>query len=223
MSRQRTFKRNQVDEALWVTFLEGRQGESGGEKTFRTRIKRLLEIDRASEDVPHVFCAAGDTGRGVEATFEAQHAFFLAVALDLVNLGFKQAEVVFVIQHTHTLLRREFNTAVKVPDLERQLVAAEDYPGHPTYLHEMLEMADFRIYLLIDRIELTELFEASSTSKNEPIFRRPFVCHGVDALRDAFHDRFFHDRKTVVLEIGTLARRVNNALETTQPIRRGRA
>ncbi len=221
MSSRQTYKRNQVDEALWVTFLEGRKGVIGGEKTFRTRIKRLLEIDRAAQTTPPVFCTAGDTGRGVEATFNAHHAFFLAIALDLVNLGFKQAEVVYVVRHTHVLLRGEFDAAISTPDLERHHVAAEDYPDHPRYTHKTIKMADFRIYLLIDRIELTELFENISRSKNEPVFRKPFVCRGVDALRDAFHDRFFHDRKTVVLEIGTLARRVNDALKDTKPLRRG--
>ncbi|MEQ9448006.1 MAG: hypothetical protein RLN70_03755, partial [Rhodospirillaceae bacterium] len=69
---------------------------------FRTRIKRLLEIDRAGtvNETQHAFSADQPTGKGTEAQFTALDVFCLGVALDLQNLGLNQSEAVFVVSNT---------------------------------------------------------------------------------------------------------------------------
>jgi hypothetical protein len=69
---------------------------------FRTRLTRLLEIDRRwgaeNKDrlaqYPMAFHDALPTGTGTDIEYTSSNAFTLAVALELVRFGFKQGEVV---------------------------------------------------------------------------------------------------------------------------------
>ncbi len=108
------YKRNQVDLALWQLFSPvGIHSEL--HPTFKTRIKRLLDLDRQppthggkakTDDLaadwpktPAFSAAQTHWGKGTVATFSLFDAFCLALALDLLDMGFKQSEVVFLIGH----------------------------------------------------------------------------------------------------------------------------
>src|SRR5215212_5405150 len=87
------YKRNQVDEAIAAVLARDQNGAS---THVRTRIKRLLDSDRAlgcdvQSDNParRVFAFYGDEapGRGTEIWFSGYEAFALLVGLRVLNHG----------------------------------------------------------------------------------------------------------------------------------------
>ena len=97
-----TFKRGQVEWALWRAFTQYRSQGDVPPQIFRTRIKRLLDLDRdpgadatkAASIAPFAFVAPVD-GSGVEAAYAPFDVFCLGLALDLLDVGFKQSEIVY--------------------------------------------------------------------------------------------------------------------------------
>ena len=73
MSNADSYRRGQVEWALWRFFLQGRQAGSESKKVFLTRIKRLLELDRGEDlgettEIPHArfaFADAAPEGKGI--------------------------------------------------------------------------------------------------------------------------------------------------------------
>ena len=86
-----TYKRGQVEWALWRAFTLARSPGDGPPPIFKTRIKRLLDLDRdldaaafgASPPCDFAFVAPAEGGSGVEAQYTAFDVFCLALALDL--------------------------------------------------------------------------------------------------------------------------------------------
>ena len=93
-------------------------------RVFRTRIKRLLDIDRdldlTGAEVPpetdYAF-AAPPSVEGAEAGYRAVDAFCLAIALDLLDSGFKQSEIVFLMRYLRPELERRFPALIGPPSL----------------------------------------------------------------------------------------------------------
>src|SRR5690349_17999088 len=103
-----TFKRGQVEWAIWRFFTLLKSAPDDPPKVFLTRIKRLLETDRhdkvpAGQDYPppaaYAFSSGETEGQGVDAAFTSFDAFCLALALDLVDVGFKPSEIVFLLRY----------------------------------------------------------------------------------------------------------------------------
>ena len=97
-----------------------------------TRIKRLLDSDRdfwAPERprLERVRRSVPGEGRGIEAAFAPFDVFCLAVALDLLDVGFKQGEIVVVMRHLRPRLERWFRTCCGDPGSE----AGETTWPHP--------------------------------------------------------------------------------------------
>src|SRR5438067_10203214 len=119
-----TFKRGQVEWAIWRFFTLLKSAPAGPPKVFLTRIKRLLETDRhdkvptGRDYKPFAACAfssAESEGQGVDAAFTPFDAFCLALALDLVDLGFKPSEIVFLLRHLRPELEGQFDTISQEP------------------------------------------------------------------------------------------------------------
>jgi hypothetical protein len=212
-----TYKRNQVEWALWRTHL--RMGHRGEEPTarFRTRIKRLLEIDRAEpyregQEVPGPAFAFSDErteGRGRDVQFTAFDAFCLTIGLDFLNLGLPQADVVFLIRNIREVLRETFHRDLaKGPRRDaRELLAPEHYPDLATYMLDGIEYADPSVYLMIRRIELVETLPEPSIESlsGMPVFLKPAICHGAEALAKELRDLRFKGHSCLVVEIGSSA------------------
>src|SRR5258708_1814137 len=89
-----TFRRGQVEWAIWRFFTFMKSAPPDPPKVFLTRIKRLLETDRHDKvptgqdydpPVAFAFSSAESKGKGVDAVFTSFDAFCLALALDLVD------------------------------------------------------------------------------------------------------------------------------------------
>ena len=148
-----TYGRGQVEWALWRSFTIG-CSSTGNEvpRIFRTRIKRLLEIDRdldlSGAEVPpeasYAFAPPPSDQSG-DTAYRSVDAFCLAIALDLLDAGFKQAEVVFLMRYLRPELESRFVGLLMPPSLiSRQPTRAKNYPHLPTFEEEGRLYADKR-------------------------------------------------------------------------------
>jgi hypothetical protein len=104
------YKRNQLEEAF-SGLLEPKARRPSSE--LRTRLKRLLEIDRALGRSPrssdpgrsqYAFFSADPPGRGVEVQFSEYESFALFTALQLMKHGWTQAVVVSILRRARSEL-----------------------------------------------------------------------------------------------------------------------
>ena len=225
MSEAETYRRGQVLWALWRTFTHGRRVSPDPPSTFLTRVKRLLELDRAdgSETGRFAFVDEEPEGKGTDSGYSAFNALCLGLALDMLDVGFKQSEVVFFLQHTRDEIERFFKHILTSPPALRQKIGAEDRPDCPTYEENGIAYADPRIFLLTTKVEMTEVFPGPrGKPRRGPLIWRPVFCRGIEALRAELHRMNYDNRKTFVMELANLAVLVTSNLAEAPLIRRGR-
>jgi hypothetical protein len=119
----REFKRNQIEEAISRMF--SRQSAEPSTE-LRTRLKRLLETDRAlgyrpgsDPEMGHfAFFSSNAPGSGIEVWFSAYEAFALLTAWRLLEHGWPQATAVSILRQVRQQLEREHARILKL-DRER--------------------------------------------------------------------------------------------------------
>ena len=229
---EETYGRGQVEWALWCSFARARFNTGDVPRIFRTRIKRLLDIDRdldlTDAEVPpeadYAF-AAPPSVEGAEAEYRAVDAFCLAIALDLLDSGFKQSEIVFLMRYLRPELEERFPALLEAPSLiNRQRYRAEDYPDLPSYEHRGHRYADRRLFVILQKVELTEISPASARGRpTGPVILEPVFCEGAAALGTELHEAMPDRRRAVtVLELAATAQAVQAWLAEAPVIRRGR-
>lgn len=231
-----TYKRGQIEWALWRSFRSLGSRDDGPPPIFKTRIKRLLDLDRELDDPQvavkapseYAFVPSFEGGSGVEAAYEAADVFALALALDLLDIGFKQGEIVFVMRQLREVLDDWYPDLTKRPSLiDRQKLLASQYPKLPRYEpgHGRAAVADARVFLILNRIEITEVI-ASVGAKVKPgqaVFLQPEVCEGLAALNARLHDLMpLRRRSVIVLEMAAIAQSVTLYLDQAPVVPRGR-
>ena len=219
-----TYRRGQVEWALWRMSTIGRPAPEEATLVFRNRIKRLLEIDRTgafeasrkgkgqlafSEDRPE--------GTGFDVAFTAYDAFILALGLDLLRMGFVQSEVVMLMNFLRPRLGKIFDRILQnPPDPERRSATVKRHAVKP--------QQDRRVFLLLERVEASEEFPALQKGRggDNPIYREPKICQGVGDLADELDrmDQVF--RRALVLDLAHTATNVSKLLATAPEIKRGR-
>ena len=228
-----TYGRGQVEWALWRSFTIGRSS-TGNEvpRIFRTRIKRLLEIDRdldlSGAEVPpeasYAFAPPPSDQSG-DTAYRSVDAFCLAIALDLLDAGFKQAEVVFLMRYLRPDLESRFADLLTPPSLiSRQRARAKDYPHLPTYKENGQLYADKRLFLVLQKVEMTEIISTVERPRYRfPVILEPIFCEGMEALTEALHDLMPNRRRAVtVLELAANAQAIAAFLNEAPTIPRGR-
>ena len=227
-----TYGRGQVEWALWRAF--SRRGASSGDapQVFLTRVKRLLEIDREMdlsnrEEPPCAQFAFVDAPerRGGEVAFAPVDAFCLAVALDLLDAGFKQSEVVFLMRYLRIDLEGRFSQMLEGPDLNaRRRYPAAKYPNLPTMKHKGKTYADGRVFVVIKKFEITEaLASPKLVNHTGPLFLEPVFCRGSEDLGRTLSETMpDHRRVVTVVELAATAQAICAFLEQAPEIRRGR-
>jgi hypothetical protein len=221
----RTYKRGQVEWALWrICSLSHRQADTEPSQIFRTRIKRLLDVDRTFESsninidpgAAHAFGKIELGGRGVETPYTAEDAFSLAIALDLLNVGFKQSEVVFVIRHVRDLLNDVFPLAAASTRDFARLPAARESSCN--------QVPDNRVFLVLASVELTDIvpFE-ERLADGELLYLATHVCSGLSALIEYLDlSAKHHQRTAVTVEIASTAKALIRFLAEAPLAPRGR-
>lgn len=229
-----TYKRGQVEWALWHAFTLARSPGDGPPPIFRTRIKRLLDLDReldtSERDVPlpcpFAFVEPAEGGSGIEAQYAPFDAFCLAIALDLLDVGFKQGEIVLLIRHLRDTLANWFDDLLRRPSLnDRQSYLAKFHPDLPSLVRSggRAPIADARVFLLLNRLEMTELMPAVRSKPGQAVFLEPEICEGVARLQqrlDALMPR--HRRTVITTEIAATAQAVATFLDAAPLVPRGR-
>lgn len=220
------YKRGQVEAALWNLF--NNQGAAAGPepRIFSTRIKRLLDIDRQRDDekVGFAFIETAPGNKGQDISFSAFNTFCLAIALDLLDAGFKQSEVVFLMRHIRGRLQIEFEQIMKHPPPVGNPKSADDAPNKPSYREGKMRYADYRVFVAIQKVEFTEVFPAlkSNSDKKEPVIFQPNIYHGIEDLTKDLNKMDYGFRKTMLLEIAYTAARITEFLKEAPITKRGR-
>jgi hypothetical protein len=213
-----TYRRGQVEWALWRFFTLLRPAAKEPPKVFLTRIKRLLEADRLGRfsagldykpDSDFAFSSAKTEGQGVDATFSAFDAFCLALALDLLDVGLKPSETVFLLRYLRTALAVEFKAILRDP------------PPPP----RQRPAKDNRVFWIIQKVELTEIYDQATPRRKgqkTPIFLEPKFCHGAEDLLKELDQMNWTYRKALVVEIAYLADNLTQLLAKAPLKKRGR-
>jgi len=231
MSNQ-TYGRGQAEWALWKSFTVGRGASDDVPKVFRTRVKRLLDVDREHDFAeasapPHVrwsFVAPPEESGG-EAAYNSIDVFCLAIGLDLLDAGFKQSEIVFLMRYLRPELEARMPGLVERPSLlSRQLYRPEVDPSLPTFGEKGKRYADARQFVVLSKIELREIVpQGRARAQKTPLFLEPDFCDGIEALSAVLSDAMPNRRRVVtVLELASTAQAVVAFLEKAPSIRRGR-
>ena len=191
------YGRGEMEWALWKTFARASFNRGDMPKVFRTRIKRLLEIDRDLdlddfEEQPegaYAF-APPPSAESSEVAYRAVDAFCLAIGLDLLDAGYKQSEVVFLMRYLRLDLEERFPGFLPPPKPNnRQRSRAKDDPDLPSYEARGVQSADRKVFIVIMKIELTEIIPSSSREKfSGPVFHEPTFCTGIAALGEDLND-----------------------------------
>ena len=225
-----TYGRGQAEWALWKSFTFGRSSSGEVPKLFKTRVKRLLDVDRDSDfaDVPAPpsvrwsFVAPPEDAGG-EAAYAEVDVFCLAVGLDLMDAGFKQSEVVYLLRYLRPELEARMPGLVQRPSL----LARRDYrpdPSLPTQTKSGKSFADARQFVIISKIEIRDNLPAGKASNHKaPLFLEPDYCDGVEELGAVLGDTMPDRRRVVtVVELTSTAQAVVEFLSKAPSIRRGR-
>lgn len=210
-----TYKRGQVEQALWRFFTAGRSASAEIPRVFQVRIKKLLELDRQGKayasQAPHADYAFHDekpAGTGTDILFSPFNAFCLAVALDMVDAGFNPAEVLYLLRHIVDALEAEYHAIL----------------ADPPRVDKMPKARDLRRFVIVERLEATEILPLAVQEKigAEPLFLAPkFVIGsaGVQAELDKIRPG---RRKAFVLELAYAATLVTQFLPEAPLTKRGR-
>jgi hypothetical protein len=208
------YKRNQLEEAI-SRVLEPRAPEPTSE--FRTRLKRLLEADRALGRTPlsadpkkanYAFYSVDPPGRGTEIWFSGYEAFGLLTGLRLMEHGWPQGRAVLVmrtvrhhleIQHTRTL--KQDPAALFDEERIRQDAKEGDFAFDNT-----------------DPVLL--VITSGRTSDGEDEDFSCAICRGTAAAME--YTRQEGPRGWTMFELATTAHRLSAELTKTEPRHRGR-
>lgn len=220
------YKRNQVDEALWLLFNPALGARLP--KTFRNHIKRLLDIDRKGnyEEYDKTFKegrkanqtgwpAFSDTpkqwGKGAVAQFSLFDTFCLALGLDFLDMGFKQSEVVFMVAQIRPELNSLFEEILsKVP---AKFAEDDEVPEKD------------RMYLTFRRIEIREPYplQTGLVPKEQILTSKYILSKGTEELTQNLLNETNNFRKALTVEMVKTVAQLQYFLGRTDPISRGRS
>jgi hypothetical protein len=209
------YKRNQLEEAIARVF------DSDSEQRrfeLRTRIKRLLELDRRlgrklqSNDPEHAcfaFYTEEPPGTGADISFTEYEAFALLTGLRMMEHGWPQGLAVSMLRRVRRDLEREHARILRQPVdqlFNQDVISTKARPG------ELAIANTDPVFLAV----LTKSDRTPDRSKG-----LPRVCRGFqEAMK---FSREMGAWSMTTFELATPAYRVRQELTKTQPRRRGRS
>lgn len=211
-----SYKRNQVEEAI------ARISISNYEKPppeLRSRIKRLLELDRSmgrkirskdAEQANFAFFSEESAGTGADISFSEYDAFALLNGLRIMGHGWPQGFAVSVMRRVRPALETEYARILRQdPDklFDQEAIRAAARPGD----------------IAADNTDPVYLTLASKAERPaDEIQAAPFsaVCRGYVKVSE--FRRAVGASSLTIFEVVTLAHRLHQELIKTRPRRRGR-
>jgi hypothetical protein len=210
------YKRNQIEEAIARLFDPNcREPPSD----LRTRIKRLLELDRSMgrkvrskdpEEGNFAFFSEEAPGTGADIMFSEYDAFALLNGLRILEHHWPQSFAVSTMRRVRPDLEREHARILRQrPEelFDQQRILASAREGTIAVSNT-------------DPVFLTIASMAEGAPDEDQTAPLPAVCHGWDELRE--FSRAVGASSLTTFEVATLAHRLHQELIKTEPRRRGR-
>jgi hypothetical protein len=210
-----SYKRNQIEEAIARIFDPSCQEPP---LELRTRIKRLLELDRSigrklrskdAEKTNFGFFSDEAPGTGADIPFSEYEAFALLNGLRIMGHGWPQGFAVSVMRRLRLDLEREHARILRQrPDklFDQQTILAKARPGAIA-----VDNTD-PVFLAVG-----SKVQGASGAQPSPLSA---VCHGFEKVSEFSRD--VGASSVTMLEVATLAHRLRQELMKTEPRRRGR-
>jgi hypothetical protein len=213
------FKRNQVEEAI-SGVLEPRLEQPSPQ--LRTRLKRLLEADRAVGCIPrsqdperahYAFYSASAPGSGVEVWFSEYEAFALLNGLRLMAHGWPQGVAVTLMRRVRSELEQQHARILK---WDPKILFDEEE------IRRNAKEGDIA-FDNTDPVLLTIVSKTGTTPDEQGGVRDCAVCQGPDeAIQFAWKAGGGAGAWTMFDVVG-VAHRLSRELVRTEPRRRGRS
>jgi hypothetical protein len=210
------YKRNQVEEAISRTFDPNRQKPPS---ELRTRIKRLLELDRSigrkirskdAEEANFAFFSEEAPGTGADISFSEYEAFALLNGLRMMDHGWPQSVPVSIMRRVRRDLEREHARILRQePDrlFDWEAIRARARPGDIA--------ADNA-----DPVYLTVASKAQSAADEGQRALLSAVCRGYEGVGK--FSRQVGASSVTMFEVVTLTHSLHTQLMKTAPSPRGR-
>jgi hypothetical protein len=211
-----SYKRNQIEEAIARIFYPSRKKPPS---ELRTRIKRLLELDRSmgrkiqskdAEEANFAFFSEEAPGTGADISFSEYEAFALLNGLRIMDHGWPQSSAVSIMRRVRRDLEREHARILRQdPDklFDWEVIRARARPGDIG--------ADNT-----DPVYLTVASKAQHASDQAQRALFSAVCRGYENV-GKFRDRVGASSVTM-FEVATLTHSLHTELMKTAPSPRGR-
>jgi cytochrome c553 len=211
------YKRNQIEEAIARVFAPNRQKPL---LELRTRIKRLLDLDRSigrkprskdTEDANFGFFSEEPPGTGADITFSEYEAFALLNGMLILEHGWPQSFAVSIMRRARLDLEREHARILRQDPaklFDPQAIRAQARPGY-------IEVTN------TDPVFLTLASKAQHASDDTQAAPLCAVCHGREKVAE--FTRAVGASSLTLFEVVTLAHKLHQELVETEPKPRGRA
>ena len=211
-----SFKRNQIEEAIArIVAPDSAEPPSA----LRTRIKRLLELDRFigrkrtknAEEANFAFFSEEAPGTGADISFSEYDAFALLNGLRIMGHGWPQGFAVAIMRRVRPALETEHaRILAQDPDelFDQEAIRAKGREGD----------------IAADNTDPVYLTLASKAQRPPDEIQAPrfsAVCRGYAKVSEFCRD--VGASSVTMLEVVTLAYRLHQELMKTEPRRRGRA
>ncbi len=206
-----TYKRNQVEWALW-RHIAGRTGDDLP-TVLKTRVKRLLEIDRETYRGSGEFAfSEGETsGQGTDASFKAFDVFCLAVALHLMHAGIKQSRVAFLVHDVREHLQGIYYGIMSRPAPKARAGNFRDAAND-----------DPRVFAVFRNVDMAKDLSSSDQPRIRLRFREPEFCNGITSLLGVLNRMDTSFQQAIVIELACMAHSLEHTLKMAPVARRGR-
>jgi hypothetical protein len=211
-----SYKRNQIEEAIARIFRPNCEKPS---PELRTRIKRLLELDRSMGRKPRSkdpeqanfgFFTEEAPGTGADISFSEYEAFALLNGLRIMGHGWPQGFAVSIMRRIRVDLEREHERILRqspVKLFDQEVIRASARPGD----------------LAIDNTDPVFLILASKAQRSSGDGQTSglvAVCRGRAKVSEFSHD--VGAVSLTIFELATPAHQLHQELMKTEPRRRGR-
>jgi hypothetical protein len=211
-----SYKRNQIEEAIARTFAPNCEKPPS---ELRTRIKRLLDLDRSigrklrskdAEEANFGFFSEEAPGTGADISFSEYDAFALLNGLRIMEHAWPQGFAVSIMRRVRLDLEREHTRILRQrPDklFDPQAIGARVRPGDIA-----VDNTD-PVFLTI----ASKAQRAPDESQTGPLSA---VCQGWEKVNEFSRD--VGASSVTMFEVTTPAHRLHQELMNTEPRRRGR-
>jgi hypothetical protein len=210
-----SYKRNQIEEAIARIVAPNCEKPPSD---LRTRIKRLLELDRSigrkrrsndAEEANFGFFSEEAPGTGADISFSEYEAFALLNGLRIMQHGWPQGLAVSIMRRVRLDLEREHARILRQDPaklFDQQAIYATARPGD----------------IAVDNTDPVFLTVAAREqyASDERQTRLCAVCRGVAKVSEFGRD--LGASSVTMFEVATLAHRLHQELMKTKPRRRGR-